>query len=117
MADDAKFQFEYLESCQFQAGCDQPAVARVWHKDDRSDTVFVCQRHLDELRGALEELRDEDVLQSDLLCKKCGEDEAKIMIEISGGRTKASCVSCGAYIKWIGKADLNRYRMMSGQIL
>ena len=117
MADDSKFQFEYLEHCQFQAGCDKPAVARVWHKEDRSDTVSVCQMHLDDLRGALEELRDEDVLQSDLSCSKCGEDQVNILIEIAGGRTKASCASCGAYIKWIGKADLTKYRLMSGHVV
>ena len=116
MSDDATFQFEYIAACQFQQGCDEPAVAKVWHQGDRSDLVFVCQRHLNELRGALEELRDEDVLESDLSCKKCGQEQVKILIEIAGGRTKASCDSCGGYLKWLGKADLDRYRMMSGHV-
>ena len=116
MSDNSKFQFEYLAACEFQNGCGEPAVAKVWHQEDQSDLVCVCQTHLNELRGALEELRDEDVLESDLACKKCGQEQAKILIEMANGRTKASCASCGAYLKWLGKADLNRYRMMSGHV-
>lgn len=117
MSDDAKFQFEYIAVCQFDDGCDEPAVAKLWHQDDQSDLVLVCQKHLNELRGALEELREEDVLESDLSCGKCGEEQVKVVIEISGRRTKASCAFCGAYLKWLGKADLNRFRLLSGYVI
>ena len=116
MATKEAFQFEYLGVCTYQPKCGLPAVGKVWWKADKSDVVFVCQTHLDELRGALEELREKDVLTSDLGCKKCGENDGKILVEVQGPRTKASCAACGAYIKWLGNADLNRYKMMSGQV-
>ena len=77
----------------------------------------MTRRSAKELRGALEELREEDVLESDLACGKCGEEQVKIVIEVSGGRTKACCASCGAYLKWLGKADLNRFRIMLGHVI
>ena len=40
MSDDAKFQFEYIAVCQFDDGCDEPAVAKLWHQDDQSDLVL-----------------------------------------------------------------------------
>lgn len=116
MAKKEKFQFEYLGVCTYAPQCGLPAVGKVWWQKDKSDVVFVCQTHLDELRGALEELREKDVLQSDLDCKKCAENGGKILVEVQGTRTKASCAECGAYIKWLGNADLNRYKTMSGQL-
>jgi len=116
MAEKEQFQFEYLGVCTYQPQCGLPAVGKVWWQKDKSDVVFICQTHLDELRGALEELREKDVLKSDLDCKKCGEHDGKILVEVQGTRTKASCAKCGAYIKWLGNADLNRYKNMSGQV-
>lgn len=111
----ADFRYEYLGRCAFEQGCEAPAVARVWRAEDRSDAVLVCQAHFDRLRGVLEELRDEQALQSDLTCPKCGAANVRVVVLEAGPHFRANCEACGAFVKFIGRKDLSRFRAISGK--
>jgi len=108
-----RLKYAYLGRCEFQKDCGQPAMARVWGKGDRSDEVLVCQKHFDQLRGILVELQDEETLQSDLTCARCRQANARIIVKAAGPHYRANCGSCGAFIKFLGKGDLHRFRALS----
>lgn len=47
-----------------------------------------------------------DKKETTLACEKCGY-EGQVNLVPSGPHTKASCRNCGAYIKMVGKSEMN----------